>query len=258
MPMTLTGLQEIGLGDWPAWFRALNPGFFVNLNGNIGMGSNGNRGMNGRMNGGAGYGGYGVGGIVGGQPGQGLQYQVPMGEVPKRIGKGKKVGLTGGNGFDMVKGHTNGVNCYDNGMVNGHTNNLHNGQPLVNGHTTINSQHSNPQLNGHSRSHSDLPLPTSTKSSKSPTPSHTHSHSQHQSSEAHKTGKQIMERLKDMHTQKGREAVQQEREQKMEKMNILLEKGIRRETRRWEDDSEDEEVDGLGKVEEKEMILVDV
>ena len=29
MPMTLSGLAEIGLSDWPAWYRSLNPGFFV-------------------------------------------------------------------------------------------------------------------------------------------------------------------------------------------------------------------------------------
>lgn len=29
MPMTLNGLAEIGLSDWPAWYRSLNPGFFV-------------------------------------------------------------------------------------------------------------------------------------------------------------------------------------------------------------------------------------
>ncbi|KAG0649990.1 hypothetical protein D0Z07_3977 [Hyphodiscus hymeniophilus] len=29
MPLTLSGLEGIGLADWPAWFRSLNPGFFV-------------------------------------------------------------------------------------------------------------------------------------------------------------------------------------------------------------------------------------
>lgn len=29
MPMTLHGLQEVGLRDWPAWYRGLNPGYFV-------------------------------------------------------------------------------------------------------------------------------------------------------------------------------------------------------------------------------------
>jgi len=29
MPMTLPGLQEIGLNDWPAWYRNLNPGYFA-------------------------------------------------------------------------------------------------------------------------------------------------------------------------------------------------------------------------------------
>ena len=29
MPMTLIGLAEIGLSDWPSWYRSLNPGFFV-------------------------------------------------------------------------------------------------------------------------------------------------------------------------------------------------------------------------------------
>ena len=33
MPMTLPGLQEIGLEDWPAWYRALNPGYFSNTSG---------------------------------------------------------------------------------------------------------------------------------------------------------------------------------------------------------------------------------
>ena len=28
MPMTLSGLHEIGLIDWPAWYRSLNPGYF--------------------------------------------------------------------------------------------------------------------------------------------------------------------------------------------------------------------------------------
>ncbi|KUJ07932.1 uncharacterized protein LY89DRAFT_742231 [Mollisia scopiformis] len=30
MPMTLQGLQEVGLADWPAWYRKLNPGYFIN------------------------------------------------------------------------------------------------------------------------------------------------------------------------------------------------------------------------------------
>lgn len=30
MPMTLQGLQEVGLADWPSWYRRLNPGYFVN------------------------------------------------------------------------------------------------------------------------------------------------------------------------------------------------------------------------------------
>ncbi|KAF4632544.1 hypothetical protein G7Y89_g5575 [Cudoniella acicularis] len=29
MPMTLHGLQEVGLSDWPAWYRGQNPGFFA-------------------------------------------------------------------------------------------------------------------------------------------------------------------------------------------------------------------------------------
>jgi hypothetical protein len=29
MPMTLHGLQEVGLPDWPMWFRKENPGYFV-------------------------------------------------------------------------------------------------------------------------------------------------------------------------------------------------------------------------------------
>jgi len=29
MPMTLHGLQEVGLMDWPAWYRSLNPSYFV-------------------------------------------------------------------------------------------------------------------------------------------------------------------------------------------------------------------------------------
>jgi hypothetical protein len=29
MPMTTHGLAEVGLADWPAWYRALNPGYFV-------------------------------------------------------------------------------------------------------------------------------------------------------------------------------------------------------------------------------------
>ncbi len=40
MPMTLPGLAEIGLSDWPAWYRGLNPGFFVGETGARG-GSNG-------------------------------------------------------------------------------------------------------------------------------------------------------------------------------------------------------------------------
>lgn len=27
--MTLSGLEEIGLNGWPAWFRSLNPGYFA-------------------------------------------------------------------------------------------------------------------------------------------------------------------------------------------------------------------------------------
>ena len=29
MPLTRAGLQEVGLADWPAWFRAMNPGYFA-------------------------------------------------------------------------------------------------------------------------------------------------------------------------------------------------------------------------------------
>ena len=29
MPKIIAGLQEVGLADWPAWFRTLNPGYFV-------------------------------------------------------------------------------------------------------------------------------------------------------------------------------------------------------------------------------------
>ncbi|PBP22553.1 CAP-Gly domain-containing protein [Diplocarpon rosae] len=29
MPMSSSGLQEVGLGDWPLWFRRLNPGYFA-------------------------------------------------------------------------------------------------------------------------------------------------------------------------------------------------------------------------------------
>ncbi|KAH6663880.1 hypothetical protein B0J14DRAFT_682872 [Halenospora varia] len=28
MPMTLPGLREVGLSDWPGWWRGMNPGFF--------------------------------------------------------------------------------------------------------------------------------------------------------------------------------------------------------------------------------------
>ena len=29
MPMTLSGLRELGLHDWPTWYRDLNPGYFA-------------------------------------------------------------------------------------------------------------------------------------------------------------------------------------------------------------------------------------
>jgi len=29
MPLSITGLSEVGLQDWPVWFRTLNPGFFI-------------------------------------------------------------------------------------------------------------------------------------------------------------------------------------------------------------------------------------
>lgn len=29
MPMTTSGLQDVGLADWPAWFRRMNPGYFA-------------------------------------------------------------------------------------------------------------------------------------------------------------------------------------------------------------------------------------
>lgn len=29
MPMTFSGLEEVGLPDWPAWYREMNPGYFV-------------------------------------------------------------------------------------------------------------------------------------------------------------------------------------------------------------------------------------
>jgi hypothetical protein len=29
MPMTIHGLHEVGLQDWPVWFRKENPGYFV-------------------------------------------------------------------------------------------------------------------------------------------------------------------------------------------------------------------------------------
>ena len=36
MPMTLPGLRAIGLSDWPAWHRALNPGYFASASQNKG------------------------------------------------------------------------------------------------------------------------------------------------------------------------------------------------------------------------------
>jgi hypothetical protein len=30
--MTLSGLQEAGLSDWPSWYRNLNPGYFADDN----------------------------------------------------------------------------------------------------------------------------------------------------------------------------------------------------------------------------------
>jgi len=29
MPTTMHGLSEVGLAEWPAWYRSLNPGYFV-------------------------------------------------------------------------------------------------------------------------------------------------------------------------------------------------------------------------------------
>jgi hypothetical protein len=29
MPMTLLGLQVVGLNDWPAWYRPMNPSYFA-------------------------------------------------------------------------------------------------------------------------------------------------------------------------------------------------------------------------------------
>jgi hypothetical protein len=46
--MTSHGLQEVGLADWPAWYRSLNPGYFVSeaqsLKAGIGNGRRGGRG----------------------------------------------------------------------------------------------------------------------------------------------------------------------------------------------------------------------
>jgi len=42
MPMTLHALQEVGLRDWPSWYRGLNPGYFVDSRegaGEVGRGS---------------------------------------------------------------------------------------------------------------------------------------------------------------------------------------------------------------------------
>jgi hypothetical protein len=36
MPMTINGLAEVGLSDWPSWYRSLNPGFFVSGTDRIG------------------------------------------------------------------------------------------------------------------------------------------------------------------------------------------------------------------------------
>ncbi|KAH7330098.1 hypothetical protein BKA65DRAFT_460655 [Rhexocercosporidium sp. MPI-PUGE-AT-0058] len=54
MPMSTSGLQEVGLIDWPLWFRRMNPGYFVaeavtlnggvNSAGRIGGGGRGRRG----------------------------------------------------------------------------------------------------------------------------------------------------------------------------------------------------------------------
>ncbi|KAH9218385.1 hypothetical protein DL95DRAFT_489437 [Leptodontidium sp. 2 PMI_412] len=56
MPMSTSGLQEVGLSDWPLWFRRMNPGYFaaeaLNLSasgyasgaGRVGGGARGRRG----------------------------------------------------------------------------------------------------------------------------------------------------------------------------------------------------------------------
>lgn len=38
MPMTQAGLEEVGLRDWPGWWRELNPGYFVGERALLGRG----------------------------------------------------------------------------------------------------------------------------------------------------------------------------------------------------------------------------
>ncbi|EKD13141.1 zinc finger DNA-binding protein [Drepanopeziza brunnea f. sp. 'multigermtubi' MB_m1] len=42
MPMSNSGLQEVGLSDWPAWFRRMNPGYFAAENPDLSRGAAGN------------------------------------------------------------------------------------------------------------------------------------------------------------------------------------------------------------------------
>lgn len=49
MPITISLLQDVGLNDWPSWYRELNPGYFVS---EIMVAARQNRGGNRRMRGG--------------------------------------------------------------------------------------------------------------------------------------------------------------------------------------------------------------
>lgn len=66
MPMTVQGLQEVGLSDWPSWYRKLNPGYFVNEVQGPGPASMGGRSRNRACTAGGGHGGACCGVLHGG------------------------------------------------------------------------------------------------------------------------------------------------------------------------------------------------
>ncbi|CZS90824.1 uncharacterized protein RCO7_06705 [Rhynchosporium graminicola] len=109
MPMSTSGLSEVGLSDWPLWFRRMNPGYFAaqnaNLNGvvNAGRVAGGARGRRGARSAGCTHGGgsggaccgvlHGAGAGAGRERGRGERpLGVPREKAGGRVFKSEELG----------------------------------------------------------------------------------------------------------------------------------------------------------------------